>query len=48
MYPPFDLCVDARVAYDAIAAIDACEPAGNSLKLHLISVRDRMAHGFIH
>ena len=47
MYPPLDLCVDAKAVYDAIAASDACEPAECSLKLHLISVRDRMSHGLI-
>ena len=47
MYPPFDRCVDARVAYDAVAATDACEPAGASLKPHLFSVRNRMAHGLV-
>ena len=47
MYPPLDLCAGARAAYDAIAATDVCEPAGSSLKLHLISVRDRMTHGLV-
>ena len=47
MYPPLDICADARAVYDAIAASDACEFAGCSLKLHLISVRDRMTHGLI-
>ena len=47
MYPPFDLCADAKAVCDAIAAIAACEPAASSLKLHLISVRDGMAHGLI-
>lgn len=43
MHPPLDLCVDPRAEYDAVAATDACAPA-SSLKLHLISVRDRMIH----
>ena len=47
MYPPLDLCVDARAVYDAIAASDACELAECSLTFHLISVRDRMTHGLI-
>lgn len=47
MHPPLDLCVDARAVYDAIRASDACEPAESSLKLHLISVWDRMTHGLI-
>ena len=28
LYPPLDLCVDARAAYDAVAATDVCEFAG--------------------
>ena len=47
MYPPLDICVDAKAVYDAIAASDACEPAECSLKLYVISVRDRMTHGLI-
>ena len=47
LYPPADFCVDARAAYDAISASDAGELAGSSLKLHLISVRDRATHGLI-
>ena len=47
MYPPLDLCVDARAACDAVAATDACEPAESSFKFHPISVRDRMTHGAI-
>ena len=45
LYPPIGYCVDARAVYDAISASDACEPAGSSLKLHLISARDGMTHG---
>ena len=47
MYPPLDICVDARAVYDAISAAYACEPAVSSLKFHLISVGDRMTHGII-
>ena len=47
VYPPFDLCVDARAAYDAVAATDVCEPVESSLKCHLIAVRDRMIHGAV-
>ena len=47
VYPPFATCVDARTLYDAIAASDVCELAGCSVKLHLVSVRDRMTHGSI-
>ena len=46
-YPPIDVCVDAKAVFDAIAASDVCDPADGSLKLHLISVRDRMATGMI-
>ena len=42
LYPPLDLSVDARAVYDAVAATDTCEPAESSLKLHLLSVRNRM------
>ena len=47
LYPPFELCVDARAVYDAISASDVCEPGESPLKLHLISVRDRMSHGLV-
>ena len=39
---PLDICVDSRAVYDAISAVDACEFAGSSLKLHRIPARDRM------
>lgn len=45
MYPPLHICADARAVCDATSATDVCEPAGWSLKLHLISVRDRTAYG---
>ena len=47
VYPPLDVCAAARAVYDAIRASDACEPAGSSLNFLLISVRDRMTHGFV-
>ena len=47
LYPPIEFCVDAKAVFDAISAPDACEFAESSLKLHLISVRDRMTHGLI-
>ena len=47
VYPPLDICVDAKAVYDAIGASDACEPAGCSLKLHRVSAGDRMTHGWI-
>ena len=40
LYPPVDVCVDARAVFDALAASDVCDPSEPSLKLHLISVRD--------
>ena len=45
--PPLDLWVDARAVRDAVAASDICDPAGSSLKVHLISVRDRLVQGII-
>ena len=42
-----DLCVDARVVFDTVSASDICDLAESSLKLHLISVRDRMVQGII-
>ena len=47
MYPPIDVCVDARAVFDALAASYVCDPQGSSLKLHLISVRDRLAQAII-
>ena len=47
MYPPLDVCVDARAVCDAISAADACEPAESGFKLYLISVRDRMTYGLM-
>ena len=47
LYPPLDFAVDAKAVFDAIAATDACDPTECSLKLHLISVRDRMSSGMI-
>ena len=47
MYPPIDVCVDARAVFDALAASDVCDPQESSLKLHLISVRDRLAAGIL-
>ena len=40
LYPSSDVAVDARAVFDAVAAADACDPQGCSLKLHLISVRE--------
>ena len=41
------MCVDARAVYDAISATDICEFWESRLKLHLISVRDRVDQGII-
>ena len=47
LYPSLDLVVDARAVYDAVAAADTCEPQESSIKLHVISVRDRFTQGII-
>ena len=47
VYPPLDICVDAKAVYDAIAASDVCALAECSLEFHLISARHRMTHGLI-
>ena len=47
LYPSLDVAVDAKAVFDAVAATDACDPQECSLKLHLISVRDRFAQGII-
>ena len=40
--PPIRLAVDAQSVYDAIIASDLGEPAEGSLRLHLLSLRDRL------
>ena len=47
LYPQLDIAVDARAIGDAVAATDACDFQECSLKLHLISVRDRLAQGIV-
>ena len=47
LYPPLDLCADARAVFDVISATDICDPQECSLKLHFISVRNRMEEGMI-
>ena len=47
LYPSLDVAVDAKAVFDAVAATDACDPQECSLKLHLISVRDRLSQGII-
>ena len=45
--PPLEVAIDARGVYDAIEASDCADPGECSLKLLLLSVRDRLAHGQI-
>ena len=45
--PPIELVGYARSVFDAIAASDVCDPAEASLKLHLLSVRSRLAQGLV-
>ena len=47
LHPHLDFAVDVRAVYDVVAAAEACDPGDCSLKLHLISVRDRLAQGII-
>jgi hypothetical protein len=47
LYPPIDLLVDAQSVSDAVAAPDVCTPQEASLKLHLITIRDRLARGLL-
>ena len=43
--PPIDVVIDARSVLDATAASEVCTPAEASLRLHLITIRDRMSRG---
>ena len=47
LYPPIEICTDALSVWEAIAAEDCCTPQENSLKLHLLSIRDRLARGVL-
>ena len=47
LHPRLDVAADAHAACDAVAAADVCAPQGCSLKLHLMSLRDRYAQGII-
>ena len=47
LYLQLGVALDGRAVFDAVAATDACDPQECSLKLHLISVRDRLAQGMI-
>jgi hypothetical protein len=40
--PAIDAVIDARAVWDAVAAADACTPLECSLKLHLLSLRDKL------
>ena len=43
--PPIEACIDARSVFDAIAASDITTPQEASLKLHLVSIRNRLEKG---
>ena len=45
--PPIDLFVDAKSVTDAVSATDVCTPQEASLKLHLITIRDRLSRGIL-
>ena len=47
LYPPIDVVIDARSVLDATAASEVCTPAEASLRLHLITIRDRMTRGLL-
>ena len=47
VYPPVDICVDAAAVFDPIATADLCDFVESSVKLHLISGRDRMVQGIL-
>ena len=40
--PPVKAATDARAVFDSVAAPDICEPQESSLKLHLLSLRDKV------
>ena len=45
LYPPVDAVTDARSVFDAVQASDPTDPQECSLKLHLLSLRDRLTTG---
>ena len=47
LMPRIDAVVDAKAVFDAIAATDVCNPMECSLKLHLLSLRDKLAQGIL-
>ena len=47
-YPPLEVVTDAMSVFEAVSCGDCCTPTESSLKLHLLSVRDRIQRGVIH
>jgi len=47
LYPPIDLLVDAKSVSDAVSAPETCTPQEASLKLHIKTIRDRLARGLL-
>ena len=41
------MVLDALSVYEAVVASDCCEPAESSLKIHLLSARERLQQGVI-
>ena len=48
LYPPAEMAMDAMSCFEALMAEDCCTPAESSLKLHLLSLRDRHQRGVVH
>ena len=47
LYPPIDIFVDAKSVTEAISAKEVCTPSEQSLKVHLITIRDRLLRGLL-
>ena len=47
LYPPIACCTDAMSVWQAIVAADCGTPQECSLKLHLLSLRDRLQRGVL-
>ena len=47
LYPPTECCTDAMSVWQAIVAEDCGTPQECSLKLHLLSLRDRLQRGVL-
>ena len=47
LYPPIDLCIDAKSVYDSVTCTDVSTPLEASLLVHVLSVRDRLSTGTI-